>query len=38
VSRALLDVKVVEFAAYAAGGASAVLAGWRENGGLDARE
>lgn len=26
------------FAAYAAGGVSAVLAGWRENGGLDARE
>ncbi len=26
------------FATYAAGGASAVLAGWRENGGLDARE
>jgi len=26
------------FATYAAGGASAVLAGWRDNGGLDARE
>ena len=26
------------FASYAAGGASAVLAGWREDGGVDARE